>query len=173
MCAWAVLSLVSALWAGCQQSAAGSSTPDSSPGAPTAGRSFYVVPSGDDSAAGTQKLPWRTVARASAELAPGDTLFLGGGVYRERGIVMTRAGTANAPITIRSVATELPVIDGGFAEFRDAGNSDWEICDPARGIYRSKKPFSAVERAYGYLGPTDGGYPLVPYESYAALSSVI
>src|SRR3954453_19637536 len=63
-------------------------------------RNYYVVPTGSDSAAGTQQAPWRTVSRVnSASLAPGDVVrFAGGGVWHAM-LAPTVSGTAEAPIT--------------------------------------------------------------------------
>jgi hypothetical protein len=44
---------------------------------------YYVSPSGADSAPGTEAQPFRTVTRGIAALAGGDTLYLRAGVYRE------------------------------------------------------------------------------------------
>src|SRR3954447_702991 len=50
---------------------------------PAWARDYYVAPTGNDGAAGTQQAPWRTVARVnSAGLAPGDVVrFAAGGVW--------------------------------------------------------------------------------------------
>src|SRR5205823_4820091 len=48
------------------------------------GPGFFLDPiKGKDSAAGTEKAPWRTFKRAFTQLSAGDTLNLRGGVYRE------------------------------------------------------------------------------------------
>jgi hypothetical protein len=77
----------------------------------------YVSPSGSDSNPGTQAQPWRTLAKAVASAAPGDTVVLRSGTYGARGTVnlMNRAGTASAPITYRGYPGEpMPRILGFF-----------------------------------------------------------
>jgi hypothetical protein len=59
---------------------------------------YVVQPFGDDAADGT-RAPWRTIARGAAALAPGDTLIVGEGVYREA-LVLSTSGEADRPIAI-------------------------------------------------------------------------
>src|SRR5262245_35117187 len=54
---------------------------------------------GNDTAAGTEPAPWRTLAHATRQLALGETLYLRGGNYYEK-VSLTKSGTAEAPITI-------------------------------------------------------------------------
>lgn len=74
---------------------------------------FYVSPTGDDSAAGSQAHPFATLARALRALRPGETLLVRGGDYTER-IMNPRiaAGRPNAAITVRSYPGERPVLHG-------------------------------------------------------------
>ena len=58
----------------------------------------YVSPSGNDKAAGTEKAPFATIARAAAAAKPGDTVKIGPGIYRER-ISFRRSGKKGAPVT--------------------------------------------------------------------------
>lgn len=141
--------------------------PAADPPVPAGAR--YASPDGDDAGAGTEQDPWRTLARAAQALAPGETLVLRGGVYLERDVPLSLAGTAVAPITIRNHPGEQPIVDGGFAEFRTAPNTDWQPFDPSRAVYRSTRSYATGGQVYGYLGPADGGHRLVPYESLAAL----
>src|SRR5262245_38534005 len=49
-----------------------------------AGPAYYVdAKNGDDSQDGSKGKPWKTIRRAIDQLAPGDTLYLRGGVYYE------------------------------------------------------------------------------------------
>ncbi len=67
--------------------------------------SYYVAPHGDDSNAGTSPTaPWRSIAKANATVAPGDTVHLLGGRYVDDPIRPAKSGTAEAPI--RYVAFE-------------------------------------------------------------------
>ncbi len=62
---------------------------------------FYVSPTGNDSAAGTQQAPWQTLQQAANEVVAGDTVEVEPGDYA--GFVMgwnsPQNGTAAAPIT--------------------------------------------------------------------------
>ncbi len=135
------------------------------------GNSYYVAQGGDDGAPGTLAQPWASVAHAVAQLRPGDTLFLRGGTYFERDLRLDLRGDASAPITIRNHPGEVPVIDGGFSEFRAAGNADWEVFDSAKGIYRSVARFPSAGRVYGQFGPGDGGFRLVAYVDMGPLGT--
>ena len=57
-----------------------------SPTSPNAGRpaELFVSPAGSDQNAGTMAAPWRTIRYAVSQLAPGDTLYLRGGIYSSR-----------------------------------------------------------------------------------------
>src|SRR6266511_5100456 len=48
---------------------------------PAAGSTYYVAPTGSDSAAGTQAAPWASIAHAQAVVQPGDAVYLRGGTY--------------------------------------------------------------------------------------------
>lgn len=85
--------------------------------------------------------PWRTLGWAVAKLAPGDTLVLRGGIYREH-VTMTRSGTQEKPVTIRSHPGELVILDGGLADFFDAPEAAWEpFAGGAEGEFRSTKTY--------------------------------
>lgn len=69
----------------------------------------YVSLSGSDSDLGTSAKPWRTIQKALDTLRPGETAVVRSGVYRES-LVMRRAGTVSAPITVRAYPGESPVV---------------------------------------------------------------
>jgi parallel beta-helix repeat protein len=69
----------------------------------------YVSPSGSDSDAGTHAAPWRTIQKALDSLRSGETAVVRSGVYRES-LVMRRAGTPAAPITVRAYPGETVVV---------------------------------------------------------------
>ncbi len=68
--------------------------------APSRGGTRYVSPRGSDRTRGTRRSPWRTVQKALDTLRPGQTAVVRRGTYAEN-LVMTRAGTPRAPITVR------------------------------------------------------------------------
>jgi Protein of unknown function (DUF1565). len=72
---------------------------------------YTVSPDGNDSAAGTEEAPWKTLVHAAAAAVAGDVVEVRGGTYAER-VVFSRSGTAGAPIVFRARAGETPIIDG-------------------------------------------------------------
>jgi len=42
---------------------------------------YYVAPTGSDSAAGSQTAPWATIAKAQSMAAAGDTVYFRAGTY--------------------------------------------------------------------------------------------
>lgn len=81
------------------------------------GRSIYVAPGGNDSNAGTETKPFRTVAKGAASAGPGDTVILRDGIYPSEGyvsdgtggwngyaspVMIAKAGKPNAWITIKA-----------------------------------------------------------------------
>jgi hypothetical protein len=75
---------------------------------PSSGTTYYVSTSGSDSNPGTPTAPWRTIQKALDTLRAGETALVRAGTYGQ--IVMQRAGTASAPITVRNYPGERPVI---------------------------------------------------------------
>lgn len=138
--------------------------------APARAATYYMAPTGSDSAAGTQANPWKTLDASAAKLSPGDTLILRSGTYFEMGITIDLQGTASAPITIRAMTGESPVIDGGYTQFRTPGNSDWELVDAATQLYRSKQSFTGTLFG-GYLSYAGQDYKLVSYEDMGHLTT--
>jgi Right handed beta helix region/Protein of unknown function (DUF1565)/RTX calcium-binding nonapeptide repeat (4 copies) len=75
----------------------------------------YLSPDGSDTNPGTESQPWRTLAKAVASVSPGHTVVLLPGTYGARGTtnMMSRGGTAQAPVTFRGQpGAELPRILG-------------------------------------------------------------
>ena len=75
------------------------------------GATYYVAPAGDDSWAGTEVAPWRTIQHALSEAAAGDIILVREGTYAEH-IESVRAGTGGAPIVVSSAPGETARIDG-------------------------------------------------------------
>jgi hypothetical protein len=88
---------------------------------PSRGQVRYVAPWGSNSNPGTRGRPWRTIQRALDTLRPGQQALVRRGVYRQS-LVMERAGTAAAPITIRAYPGERPVIQPG-----GSGSMDYPV----------------------------------------------
>lgn len=73
---------------------------------------FYVARTGNDSNPGTLEAPWRTIQKAADTLAPGDTAFIRGGIYRERVKVRVSGAGPEAYVTLRSFPGEIATLDG-------------------------------------------------------------
>lgn len=74
----------------------------------------YVSTTGSDTNPGTQAAPWRTMKKSLSSLAAGDTLMVGGGTYVED-LSLTMNGSSGAPITVKNVAGQRPIIEGLLA----------------------------------------------------------
>ncbi|QDU97483.1 right-handed parallel beta-helix repeat-containing protein [Lignipirellula cremea] len=115
-------------------------TPRDRPLAP--GPKYFVdAQRGDDAHPGTQEEPWQSIAHAVRRLAPGDTLYLRGGIYYEQ-VILPKSGLPDQPITLSSYPGELAVIDGGLREFFEQPADAWEpLKDGAPGEYVSTKTY--------------------------------
>ncbi len=78
---------------------------------PAMAAEFVVAPGGDDAAAGSPTTPLRTIGAAAKRAAPGDTVTIRAGTYRET-VVPARSGELGRPITFRGAPGERVVIDG-------------------------------------------------------------
>jgi Right handed beta helix region/Protein of unknown function (DUF1565) len=74
-------------------------------------QTLYVSPSGNDSAAGTQAAPLRTVQRCIDLARAGTVCVLRAGTYRET-VQFANDGSAQAPIRLTAMAGEKAVISG-------------------------------------------------------------
>ena len=81
---------------------------------------YYIAPDGDDTTGdGSFGKPWMNLQKAVNEAAPGDHIVCRGGTYHftwrdssgKLTVRLTKSGTAEAPITIRSYEDEVPVFD--------------------------------------------------------------
>lgn len=96
-----------------------------------AAKIYYVAPSGNDSAAGTQSAPWASVAHAQAVAQAGDTIYFRGGTYnytransgcrsqtdRVDAITLNKSGSAGNLIHYWAYPGERPVFD--FSRIKD------------------------------------------------------
>ena len=114
---------------------------------------YFVAPHGDDSHAGTESQPWKTLRKAAAAVQPGDTVRIKAGDYFVGPTwIVNRAGTAESPITYRAF---------GDGEVRITGSS---LLPPEKwthvkgGIYSTPidQPVMAVfQNAYPLHSPGD------------------
>ena len=74
-------------------------------------RKLFVAQNGSDAADGSEKRPWRTLAKAAAEARPGDTVFIRPGIYHQS-LVPENPGRPGAPITFRAEIPGTVILDG-------------------------------------------------------------
>jgi hypothetical protein len=75
---------------------------------------FYVSKNGDDSNAGTQTAPWRTVQHAADTARAGSTVNVRGGVYGELVSINVSGNATDGYITFRSYLGEKAVLDAEY-----------------------------------------------------------
>jgi len=73
--------------------------------------SFYVSTTGNDSNAGTQSAPWRTVQHAADSARAGSTVNLRAGVYAELVNIKQSGNASDGFITIRSYPGETAILE--------------------------------------------------------------
>lgn len=74
---------------------------------------WYVSPDGNDSNSGTtESVPFRTIQQAVDQCVAGDTVLIGGGIYRETVMFENRSGNDGAPIVLKAYEGGEPVISG-------------------------------------------------------------
>jgi hypothetical protein len=112
--------------------------------AQSTGATFYVATTGSDSNPGTITQPWRTIQKAFNTLTAGQLALVRGGTYTQS-VVMTRAGTASAPITVRNFPGETAIIHPG-----GTGSMDYPVRITAGAAYFRLQGF-VIENA-----PLDG-----------------
>jgi hypothetical protein len=71
----------------------------------------FVSTSGNDKNPGTQARPWRSISKAAAVLAPGDTVRVQAGTYKEH-VAPARSGRAGQPITYAADPAGSVTLDG-------------------------------------------------------------
>jgi hypothetical protein len=85
-------------------------------------KTWYVSPTGNDSASGTIHAPWQTIQKGADMVVAGDTLIIRDGVYRIKKEIRPRnSGTADKWITYRVLPGEKALID---AEEFTAGDAE-------------------------------------------------
>ncbi|MFO1418122.1 MAG: right-handed parallel beta-helix repeat-containing protein [Methylotetracoccus sp.] len=73
--------------------------------------SYYVAPDGDDRNPGTLAAPWRRIQFAAERVAPGSTVFIRDGLYRERVTIRVSGNPIDGYIRFRGYPGERPIID--------------------------------------------------------------
>lgn len=72
---------------------------------------YYVSPNGSDSDPGSIDKPFKTFAKANSVAAPGNLIYLRGGVYAES-VKLTKSGTSASPIRWQGFPGETAIIEG-------------------------------------------------------------
>lgn len=108
-------------------------------------RNYYVSTSGADSNPGTPESPYRTISRAASRIAPGDTVFIRGGVYREP-VEIKRSGTASYPIVFTGYEDEEVIITGTdvYTDWTQEGEY-WKL------PWTTPLPIASFESKYKFL----------------------
>ncbi len=75
---------------------------------------YYVSPTGSDTALGTLTQPFATIQHGVNQMLAGDTLTLRAGNYHEN-VTVAASGTASAPITLAAYPGETPTLIGAQA----------------------------------------------------------
>ncbi len=115
---------------------------------------YHVSVYGDDAHPGSEALPLRTISRAAALAAPGDTVRVHSGVYRES-VDPPRGGTGEeARIVYEAAAGEKPVIKGSEAV------SGWERVEGT--VWKKTLPNAFFGEMNPYLEKIEGDWLLEP-----------
>lgn len=76
------------------------------------GNTYYVSAAGNDANTGIDAAqPFKTFKKAITVAVAGDVILAKGGTYSEK-ITVSKSGTAGAPITIKNMPGETPILDG-------------------------------------------------------------
>lgn len=126
---------------------------------------FYVKPDGDDEADGrTEATAWATIDNGDARnfLLPGDTVIVKPGVYNNVRVIrpdgmtgavfLTRAGTAELPITYKAEPGAIVEGQGGQIAFQTWTGCDYTIID---GFEIRNAPWGMNMEDYGVGGGTN------------------
>jgi hypothetical protein len=81
---------------------------------------YCVATTGNDSNAGTEASPFRTIQKAGNTVGPGDTVIVKGGVYA--GFAKSNfQGTSGSPITFKAAAGEHVMLDRYITPYSACG----------------------------------------------------
>ncbi|MEO7715593.1 MAG: right-handed parallel beta-helix repeat-containing protein [Capsulimonas sp.] len=80
--------------------------------ASAAGKTYYVSATGNNANAGTLALPFRNIQYAANLVAPGDTVYVRGGTYKEQVKIRRSGSAAGGYVSFRGYSGEVPAISG-------------------------------------------------------------
>ncbi|QRN98431.1 right-handed parallel beta-helix repeat-containing protein [Archangium violaceum] len=103
--------------------------PPAPPPPPEFSRILWVAPNGNDTAAGTERAPFRTVSKALSLLQPGEAVFLKTGTYTERLRLDSRDGAPGRYLTVKAAPGAKPVIKpaGSGTTLLDVRRAYWRV----------------------------------------------
>lgn len=113
-------------------------------------RTYFVATNGNDNNDCTSdSAPCRTIARVlhTGPIAPGDTVRVHAGLYRERGIYLGGSGSSGHPITVQAFGDGEVIVDGSTAV------TGWTI--DSGNVYKATPGFAVSEMVVDNM-------PLIP-----------
>ncbi len=115
-------------------------------------KEYHVSPDGRDSGPGTAAKPFETISAAADVARPGDTITVGGGVYRER-VNPPRRGTRFQPITYRAAKGQKVVIKGSetLKRWKHLEDGVWKVTLHDR-FFGDHHPFKTEIRGDWFSG---------------------
>ena len=108
------------------------------------GATYYVSPSGSDTADGGAQKPFATLAHGAQAAQPGDTVLVATGVYKEGSLFKGLKGAEGKPIIIKAADGAKPVIDGSVVI--EKGSDAWKQFRD--GMYVADLKLRAGEKRY-------------------------
>jgi len=134
---------------------------------PAGGRTYYVSPDGSDSDPGTLDKPFKTLARASRNLSPGDIVYALDGVYREGDLFQRLTGAEDRPIVFAAAGGHRPILDSSVEI--PAGSGAWKLYS-GQVYYTTLNPDLEVAEGAGYGYVAQDGKRMFPYNSLSELT---
>jgi hypothetical protein len=83
---------------------------------------YYVAPTGNDSAPGTESKPWKRIQKAANTAKAGDIVLVRGGIYNERVTINVSGSPDGGYITFKNFEGEVATLDGTGLIVPDADN---------------------------------------------------
>lgn len=120
---------------------------------------YYVATTGNDTNAGTEAAPFKTIQKAANTANAGDTVYIRGGTYS--GVVLvSKSGTAGNPITFTNYPGETPVLDATGKTSADYWNGIFTI----RGTATNKTRYVRVSGLKVQNNTSSNGFGISCYD---------
>lgn len=127
------------------------------------GATYYVSqnnPAAADTNAGTDAQPWKTLARAAGAVAPGDTVLIGDGIYREQ-LRIEKSGTAQQPIRFEALPGANVILTGADRVAGWKPDPDPSNKSDGGAVYVADWPHSFVDWSPHHTHPDDNYHRLI------------